>query len=66
VFASNHVQNGASLNVLQELGGWKTTEMVQRYAHLSPNNLAAVAENSLPSGHVLVTDALEDKNKATA
>tara|TARA_R110001592_G_C13126886_1_gene746277 strand:+ start:1800 stop:1955 length:156 start_codon:yes stop_codon:yes gene_type:complete len=51
------VQNGTSLNVLQELGGWKTTEMVKRYAHLSPNNLAAVADNSLPGGHVLVTDA---------
>ncbi|MFT6905372.1 MAG: hypothetical protein ACJAS1_002027 [Oleiphilaceae bacterium] len=38
--------------------------MVKRYAHRSPSNLAAIADNSLPGGHVLVTEALEDKHKA--
>ncbi len=28
------------LNVLQELGGWASAEMVQRYAHLSTEHLA--------------------------
>jgi len=63
-WASWHVQNGTSINVLQELGGWETIEMVRRYAHLAPENLAIAAADNLPSGHVLVTDVLEDKNKA--
>ncbi len=29
------------MNVLQELGGWASAEMVQRYAHLSTEHLAA-------------------------
>jgi integrase len=38
-WASWHVQRGTPLNVLQELGGWATYAMVQRYAHLSPEHL---------------------------
>jgi integrase len=36
-WASWHVQSGTPLNVLQELGGWSTLEMVLRYAHLGAN-----------------------------
>ena len=39
-WASWHVQSGTPLNVLQELGGWSSYEMVQRYAHLAPEYLA--------------------------
>ncbi len=39
-WASWHVQRGTPLQVLKELGGWETLEMVQRYAHLSADNLA--------------------------
>ena len=39
-WASWHVQAGTLLHVLQELGGWSTIAMVQRYAHLSPEHLA--------------------------
>jgi hypothetical protein len=39
------VQNGTPLNALQELGGWKSLEMVQRYAHLAPSHLASFANN---------------------
>ncbi|WP_200332693.1 site-specific integrase [Thiocystis violacea] len=39
-WASWHVQNGTPLHVLQELGGWASFAMVQRYAHLSPEHLA--------------------------
>lgn len=45
-WASWHVQNGTPLAVLQELGGWKSLAMVQRYAHLAPSHLAAFAGNS--------------------
>lgn len=43
-FASWHVQLGTPLNVLQELGGWESSEMVRRYAHLGPHHLAQYAE----------------------
>lgn len=43
-WASWHAQAGTPLSVLQELGGWHSPQMVQRYAHLSPEHLAAAAE----------------------
>ena len=39
-WASWHVQAGTPLHVLQELGGWETSAMVRRYAHLAPEHLA--------------------------
>jgi len=45
-WASWHVQNGTPLNVLQELGGWESAEMVKRYAHLSGEHLREYVENS--------------------
>ncbi len=35
-----HVQRGTPMQVLKELGGWETLEMVQQYAHLSAEHLA--------------------------
>lgn len=43
-WASWHVQSGTSLQELMELGGWKSYEMVLRYAHLAPEKLLSVAE----------------------
>jgi integrase len=39
-WASWHIQEGTPLHVLQELGGWSSPEMVQKYAHLSSEHLA--------------------------
>ena len=47
-WASWHVQNGTPLNVLQELGGWESSQMVRRYAHFSASHLAVYADK-LPS-----------------
>jgi integrase len=47
-WASWHVQNGTPLNVLQELGGWESPQMVRRYAHFSAGHLAAYV-SKLPS-----------------
>lgn len=47
-WASWHVMNGTRLDELAKLGGWKTLQMVQRYAHLAPEHLAAVAANVKP------------------
>jgi integrase len=43
-WASWHVQSGTSLQELMELGGWKSYEMVLRYAHLAPEKLSSVAK----------------------
>jgi len=43
-WASWHVQNGTSLQELQQLGGWTSFEMVLRYAHLSSDHLKSAAE----------------------
>ncbi|MET0015028.1 MAG: site-specific integrase [Sedimenticola sp.] len=42
-WASWHVMSGTSLQELMELGGWKSFEMVLRYAHLAPEHLAEAA-----------------------
>jgi hypothetical protein len=42
-WASWHVQSGTSLQELMELGGWRSYEMVLRYAHLAPEKLISVA-----------------------
>jgi integrase len=47
-WASWHVQHGTPLNVLQELGGWESPQMVRRYAHFSASHLAAYVHR-LPS-----------------
>ena len=43
-WASWHVQQGTPLFALQELGGWESSEMVRRYAHLAAEHLAPYAE----------------------
>jgi integrase len=43
-FASRLVAAGVDLRTVQELGGWRTLSMVQRYAHLSPGHLVAAVE----------------------
>ena len=35
--------NGTSLQGLMELGGWKSYEMVLRYAHLAPEHPSSAA-----------------------
>ena len=44
-WASWHVQAGTPLAVLQELGGWASQAMVQKYAHLGESHLSAWAGN---------------------
>lgn len=49
-WASWHAQAGTPLNVLQEMGGWASAEMVKRYAHLSVTHLRDHAERIAPKG----------------
>jgi len=43
-FASRLVMAGVDLRTVQELGGWRSLGMVQRYSHLSPGHLAGAVE----------------------
>jgi site-specific recombinase XerD len=58
-FASRLVAAGVDLRTVQELGGWRTLSMVQRYAHLSPGHLAAVVEKIVATPAV-VAPKVED------
>lgn len=51
-WASWHVQAGTPLPVLQELGGWASLAMVQRYAHLGVSHVAAWAGNVSQAGTI--------------
>lgn len=42
-WASWLTQQGVPLNVIQEMGGWESSEMVKRYAHLAPEQFAQYA-----------------------
>lgn len=44
-WASWHTQRGTPLEVLKELGGWATLEMVQKYAHLAQSHVSSWADN---------------------
>ena len=43
-FASRLVMNGTDLRTVQELGGWKSMSMVERYSHLSDRHKAEAVE----------------------
>jgi integrase len=57
-FASRLVAAGVDLRTVQELGGWKTLSMVQRYAHLSPGHLVAAVEKIVAVPTVVVPGAV--------
>jgi len=66
-WASWHIQEGTPLHILQELGGWSTPEMVQKYAHLSSEHLAqwverrhAVLAADLPESGTFLTTGKEE------
>lgn len=51
LFAIRHMKAGTPPLIVQQLGGWKTLDMVQRYSHLSTEALAAWSKNSNLPGH---------------
>jgi integrase len=62
-WASWHVQAGTPLPVLQELGGWASLAMVQRYAHLGSSHVAAWAGNLSSGGTTLAQPTPEAPTK---
>ncbi len=64
-WASWHAMSGTPLNVLQELGGWASPQMVQRYAHLAPGYLAQYANRLRPLGQDLAIVMASDDAEPT-
>jgi len=60
-WASWHRQAGTPTHELQRLGGWRSSVMVERYAHLAPDHLAKAAGrlDSLLGGYDLATSEKE-------
>ena len=56
-WATWHRQSGTPTHELQRLGGWRTSVMVERYAHLAPDHLATAANRIDPllEGYDLAT-----------
>jgi integrase len=56
-WASWHRQSGTPTHELQRLGGWRSSVMVERYAHLAPDHLAKAASRLDPmlGGYDLAT-----------
>lgn len=54
-----HRMNGTPTHEIQQLGGWKSSTMVERYAHLAPDHLAKAAArlDSVFDGYDLATIA---------
>lgn len=50
-WASRHAQAGTPLNVVQEMGGWRSHDMVLRYSHLSAEHLLNHAERIARPGN---------------
>jgi hypothetical protein len=45
---------GVDLRTVQELGGWRSLKMVQRYSHLAPGHLHEAVERLATSAVVQV------------
>jgi integrase len=60
-WASLHRQSGTPTHELQRLGGWRSSVMVERYAHLAPDHLAKAANrlDALFGGYDLATSEQE-------
>ncbi len=54
-FATRLVENGVDLRTVQELGGWATLSLVQRYAHVSPSRKADAVEGLVRNSTTLFT-----------
>jgi len=54
-FATRLVENGVDLRTVQELGGWATLSLIQRYAHVSPSRKADAVEGLVRNFPTLFT-----------
>ena len=59
-FASWLVMAGTDLRTLPELGGWRSIQMVERYAHLSDDHKRA-AIDSMQRGKMVTVSTTSEK-----
>ena len=52
-FASRLAMAGVDARTIQELGGWKTLALVERYSHLSPSHKAEAVERIVTNSPTL-------------
>ncbi len=50
-FATRLIANGVDLRTVQELGGWASLRMLERYAHVAPTRKAQAVEELVESFH---------------
>jgi integrase len=65
-FASRLVMRGADLRTVQELGGWKSLAMVQRYAHLSQEHKRQAVELLAENSPTVITTVTREEGSETA
>src|SRR5262249_13876159 len=53
-FATRLVENGVDLRTVQELGGWATLSLIQRYAHVSPTRKIQAVEGLVREFHLRI------------
>jgi integrase len=65
-WASWHRQSGTPTHELQRLGGWRSSVMVERYAHLAPDHLATAANrlDSLLGGYDMRPEKAEGQRSS--
>ncbi len=65
-FATRLCENGVDLRLVQELGGWATLSLVQRYAHVSPSRKVDAVEGLVRNSTTLFTTAAIQRIGKTA
>ena len=54
-FATRLVENGVDFRTVQELGGWRTLSLIQRYAQVTPSRKAEAVEGLVRNSTTLFT-----------
>ena len=65
-FATRLVENGVDLRTVQELGGWATLSLIQRYAHVSPSRKAEALEGLVKNFTTIFTTPEKQRMENTA
>lgn len=65
-WASWHAQSGTPLYILQELGGWESIDMVQKYAHFNAEHLREYIDSSSMIKKTRFGHGLKKDTKKTA
>lgn len=64
-FASRLAMAGVDLLTIKDLGGWETLQMVERYAHLSPDHKRQAIERLPVASTISATQAVLDEASAS-